>query len=253
MVVGAGLASPGLFLRALWLCQHHRARNCDVRSFSSGGSCRRRATISCSAVAGLLFQPGRVVNPLWNHSGADLFRRRLRETTNLVDIGAACFSGNDSDLGHLRIQLVETSETWVNIRLMAGYSKTPLVKKLGIKAGQSVAVVNAPKNFLVKELQPLPKNVTMASAIALKQLDFIMLFVDSARTLQKELPKLKRRLASDGILWVSWPKKSSGVETDLSFDVVQQSGLKIGLVDVKICAVSDIWSGLKFVYRLKDR
>lgn len=136
---------------------------------------------------------------------------------------------------------------------IAGYSGTPLVKKLGIKAGQSVAVVNAPKNFLAKELQPLPENVTVASATALKQLDFIMLFVDSARTLQKELPKLKRRLASDGILWVSWPKKSSGVETDLSFDVVQQSGLKIGLVDVKICAVSDIWSGLKFVYRLKDR
>jgi hypothetical protein len=137
---------------------------------------------------------------------------------------------------------------------IAGYSGTPLVKKLGIKAGQSVAVVNAPKNFLAKELQPLPENViTVASATALQQLDFIMLFVDTARTLQKELPKLKRRLASDGILWVSWPKKSSGVETDLSFEVVQQSGLKIGLVDVKICAVSDIWSGLKFVYRLKDR
>jgi hypothetical protein len=80
-----------------------------------------------------------------------------------------------------------------------------------------------------------------------------MLFVDSTRTLHKDLSKLKQKLASDGILWVSWPKKSSGVETDLSFDIVQQSGLKIGLVDVKICAVNDIWSGLKFVYRLKDR
>ena len=135
---------------------------------------------------------------------------------------------------------------------MSGYSGTPLVKKLGIKAGQSVAVVNAPKNFLAKELQPLPENVTLASATR-KQLDFIMLFVDTGKTLQKELPKLKRKLASDGILWVSWPKKSSGVETDLSFDIVQQSGLRIGLVDVKICAVNDVWSGLKFVYRLKDR
>ncbi len=135
---------------------------------------------------------------------------------------------------------------------MSGYSGTPLIKKLGIKAGQSVALVKAPKNF-ARELQPLPDQIRFTSAQAAKQLDFIMLFVDSTKTLQKELPKLKRKLARDGTLWVSWPKKSSGVETDLSFDTVQQSGLKIGLVDVKICAVNDIWSGLKFVYRLKDR
>jgi hypothetical protein len=136
---------------------------------------------------------------------------------------------------------------------MAGYSQTPLVKKLGIKAGQSVLVVNAPKNFLAQELQPLPENVRLTPAQPGKQLDFIMLFVDSAKTLQKELPKLKQKLAHDGILWVSWPKKNSSVETDLSFAIVQRTGLKIGLVDVKICAVNKIWSGLKFVYRLKDR
>jgi hypothetical protein len=136
---------------------------------------------------------------------------------------------------------------------MAGYSQTPLVKKLGIKAGQSVLVVNAPKNFLAQELQPLPENVRLTSAQSGKPLDFIILFADSAKTLQKELPKLKPKLAHDGILWVSWPKKTSGVATDLSFDIVQRTGLKIGLVDVKICAVSEIWSGLKFVYRLKDR
>ncbi|MEP6717771.1 MAG: DUF3052 domain-containing protein [bacterium] len=136
---------------------------------------------------------------------------------------------------------------------MAGYSKTPLVKKLGIRAGQSVAVVNAPKDFLANELQPLPENVRISAAQTGKRLDFIMLFVASAKALNKELPRLKAKLARDGIFWVSWPKKSSGLEADLSFDVVQQSGLKIGLVDVKICAVNDIWSGLKFVYRLKDR
>jgi len=136
---------------------------------------------------------------------------------------------------------------------MAGYSQTPLVKKLGIKAGQSVLVANAPKNFLAQELQPLPENVRLTAIPAGKQLDFIMLFVDNAKALQKELPKLKQKLASHGILWVSWPKKSSGVETDLAFDIVQRTGLEIGLVDVKICAVNDIWSGLKFVYRLKDR
>lgn len=136
---------------------------------------------------------------------------------------------------------------------MSGYSGTPLVKKLGIKAGQRAAVVNAPKNFLAQELQPLPENVTVVPATARGQFVFIMLFVSSAKALQKELPKLKKKLTRDGILWVSWPKKSSGVETDLSFDVVQQLGLNIGLVDVKICAVNEIWSGLKFVYRLKDR
>ena len=136
---------------------------------------------------------------------------------------------------------------------MAGYSKTPLVKKLDIKAGQGVAVVNAPENVLAKELQPLPEKLRINAAQAGKPLDFIMLFVDSAKALNKEFPRLKAKLARDGIFWVSWPKKNSGLETDLSFGVVQQIGLKIGLVDVKICAVNDIWSGLKFVYRLKDR
>jgi hypothetical protein len=136
---------------------------------------------------------------------------------------------------------------------MAGYSQTPLVKKLGIKAGQRVAIVNPPNKFLAQELQPLPENVRLAPATARGQFDFIMLFVSSEKSLQKELPKLTKKLARDGILWVSWPKKSSGVETDLSFGVVQQLGLKIGLVDVKICAVNEIWSGLKFVYRLRDR
>jgi hypothetical protein len=106
---------------------------------------------------------------------------------------------------------------------MAGYSQTPLVRKLGIKAGQSVLVVNAPKNFLAQELQPLPENVRLTPAQQGKELDFIMLFVDSAKTLKKELSKLKQKLAPDGILWVSWPKKSSGVATDLSFDIVPVS------------------------------
>jgi len=136
---------------------------------------------------------------------------------------------------------------------MAGYSKTPLVKKLGIKAGHGASVINPPENFLTKELQPLPEKVRINVAQTGKPLDFIMLFVDSAKALSKEFPRLKVKLARDGIFWVSWPKKSSGLETDLSFGVVQQIGLKIGLVDVKICAVNDIWSGLKFVYRLKDR
>jgi hypothetical protein len=136
---------------------------------------------------------------------------------------------------------------------MAGYSGTHLVKKLGVKAGQNVAIVNPPNKFLEQELQPLPENVKLVPVTARGPLDFIMLFVSSANALEKELPKLKKKLTRDGTLWVSWPKRSSGVETNLSFGVVQQFGLKIGLVDVKICAVNDIWSGLKFVYRLQDR
>ena len=138
-------------------------------------------------------------------------------------------------------------------KALSGYSGTPLVKKLGIRAGQSALLVNPPNNFLAQELRPLPENLRWAAAGARGQLDFIMIFVSSAKTLERELPKLKKKLTHDGSLWVCWPKKSSGVETDLSFDVVQQRGLKIGLVDVKICAVNEIWSGLKFVYRLKDR
>ena len=135
---------------------------------------------------------------------------------------------------------------------MAGYSETPLAKKLGIKEGFRVGIVNSPKGFK-KELGSLPEKVKISVGDLLKPLDLIIFFTDSQRTLKIEFPTLAEKLSVNGMLWIAWPKKSSGVSTDLSFDTVQQSGLKIGLVDVKICAVNDIWSGLKFVYRLKDR
>lgn len=113
MVVGAGLASAGLFLRTLRLRQHHGTRHGHVRSFSRGHSCGRRASLSCSVVVGIFFQPGRVVNSLWHDSRTNLFRRRLRETTNVVDIRATRFSDHYSHLGYLRIYLVESSETLV--------------------------------------------------------------------------------------------------------------------------------------------
>lgn len=135
---------------------------------------------------------------------------------------------------------------------MAGYSGTPLVKKLGIKEGFRVAFVNSPKGFK-KELEPLPNNVRIIVEPLSKPLDLIILFSDSERTLKKVLSKLAQKLTPNGMLWIAWPKKSSGVPTDLSFDNVQQTGLRAGMVDVKICAVNDTWSGLKFVYRKKDR
>lgn len=136
--------------------------------------------------------------------------------------------------------------------MAAGYSGTPLVKKLGIKEGFRIGLVDAPKGFR-RELVDLPGAVTIFTERPAKPLDLILLFVKSEATLRKQLPKLMRKLTMNGMLWVAWPKKSSGVSTDLAFDNVQRCGLSAGLVDVKICAVNDIWSGLKFVYRLKDR
>ena len=134
---------------------------------------------------------------------------------------------------------------------MAGYSGTPLVKKLGIKEGYRIAFVNAPKGF-VKELGELPSEVRIISRPG-RPLDFILLFTKSAAALKRDFAGLARMLLPNGMLWVAWPKKSSGVSTDLSDNNVRQIGLGASLVDVKVCAVNDIWSGLKFVYRLEDR
>ncbi len=133
---------------------------------------------------------------------------------------------------------------------MAGYSGTPLVKKLGIKAGFNVALVSAPRDFL-RHLD-LPANVTI-NLKTRKPLDFALLFVKSEKELTDGFSEYAARLNPAGMLWVSWPKKSSGVLTELSEAKVRTIGLTAGLVDVKICAVDDIWSGLKFVFRLKDR
>ena len=135
---------------------------------------------------------------------------------------------------------------------MAGYSGTPLAKKLGFKIGFRAALVNSPKAFQ-KELQPLPDAVKMFTGVVPKGLDLILLFTDSQQTLVKEFPRLAGKLVQNGMLWIAWPKKVSGVNTDLSGNIVRGIGLDAGLVDVKICAVNEVWSGLKFVYRLKDR
>lgn len=134
---------------------------------------------------------------------------------------------------------------------MAGYSGTPLVKKLGIKAAARVALVNAPDDFQAT-LGELPDDVQFTKSTA-KLLDLILFFVLSERILARDFTKLAQRLTTNGMIWIAWPKKSSGVATDLTFNCVQRIGLDAGLVDVKICAIDDTWSGLKFVYRLKDR
>lgn len=135
---------------------------------------------------------------------------------------------------------------------MAGYSGTPLVKKLGFKEGFRAGLVNPPKGFQ-KELAPLPNEVRMSVDSLTKPLDLIILFADSQKMLRKEFPRSARKLIQNGMLWIAWPKKASGVATDLSDNIVRDIGLSAGLVDVKVCAINDVWSGLKFVYRLEDR
>ena len=134
---------------------------------------------------------------------------------------------------------------------MAGYSGTPLPKKLGIKDGSRIALINAPKDF-ESELGELPDNVEFIKRPT-KSLDIVLFFVLTERALVRDFVKLAATLKANGMIWIAWPKKSSGVTTDLSFTNVQAIGLASGLVDVKICAVNEVWSGLKFVIRLKDR
>ncbi len=133
----------------------------------------------------------------------------------------------------------------------AGYSKTPLLKKLGIKAGMRVLLLNAPAAYLAL-LGPLPAGVTLLAAPE-SALDFIQLFSRESADLAGWFPRLKVALAPAGVLWISWPKRAARIPTDLSENLIRDMGLRQGLVDVKVCAVDESWSGLKFVYRLQDR
>jgi len=134
---------------------------------------------------------------------------------------------------------------------MPGYSGTPLPKKLGIKPGFRVFILDAPA-----EVRAGLKSELAACEMAgdgKTPLDLGMVFTKSKTQLAKGFPRIAKPLAPAGMLWVSWPKKSSGVATDLDENIVREIGLAAGLVDVKVCAVTDIWSGLKFVRRVKDR
>jgi hypothetical protein len=144
---------------------------------------------------------------------------------------------------NLRRALIATS--------MPGYSGTPLPKKLGIKPGARVWLGDAPAEVRAELSAALAgcKNANNGKSA----LDFAMLFTKSKTELAKEFNRLSKRLAPAGMLWVSWPKRSSGVATDLDENKVRQIGLDAGLVDVKVCAVTEVWSGLKFVRRVKDR
>lgn len=132
---------------------------------------------------------------------------------------------------------------------MPGYSGKPLVAKLGIKPGHRCALVAAPRGFA---LEGLPGDVRLLGAAA-RELDVVVLFVASRSDLERGFRREGARLVANGMLWVAWPKKSSGVKTDVTEDVVREVVLPAGWVDVKVCAVDDTWSGLKVVRRKETR
>ena len=134
-----------------------------------------------------------------------------------------------------------------------GYSGTPLPKKLGIREGQTVVLLDAPPD-IEREIEPLPADVKFNRGLPKgAALEMVLLFTTKKRAFQSHLRAVESALADDGTLWVCWPKKASGVPTEVGEADVREIGLASGLVDVKVCAVTEIWSGLKFVRRLVDR
>ncbi|HEY1769725.1 MAG TPA: DUF3052 domain-containing protein [Chthoniobacterales bacterium] len=133
---------------------------------------------------------------------------------------------------------------------MAGYSRTPLAKKLGLKPNAVVAPIDAPANYR-RLLAPLPPGVRFAQPN--READVIHYFVREREDFRRELPRLRRLLRDDAALWVSWPKKSSPLAASMTEDVVREFALPLGLVDNKVCAVDETWSGLRLVVRLINR
>ena len=134
---------------------------------------------------------------------------------------------------------------------MAGYSGTPLAKKLGIKAGFRLWARNPPPDYL-KLLAPLPPEVAILSRAG-KELDLIHFFTLSRHELGLALRPMMKAMKRDGAIWVSWPKKAAKMPTDVTEDVIRELALPLGLVDIKVCAVDETWSGLKLVIRKENR
>ena len=134
---------------------------------------------------------------------------------------------------------------------MAGYSGTPLPQKLGLKANEHVVLISAPKNY-AELLGEIPPGIVFSDRMNTGA-RFVHLFSTKRSDLQKKLVTLRKHLADDGTLWVSWPKKSAGVPTDVTEDVIRAVALPLGFVDIKVCAVDETWSGLKLMVRRTNR
>jgi len=134
---------------------------------------------------------------------------------------------------------------------MAGYSARPLAKKLGFRDNLRVLLVNAPKHY-VTLVAPVPRGTKISSQLR-TDIDICHFFARSAAELAKKLPKLRSAIRSNGFIWVSWPKRASKVRTDITEDTIREIALPMGLVDIKVCAVDETWSGLKLVIRKELR
>ena len=134
---------------------------------------------------------------------------------------------------------------------MSGYSGTPLAKKLGIKAGMVLHIVNAPCDYAAL-VEGLPEGA-MITAAGAKHLDLVHIFTKSRAELLASLKAFQKKIKQDGIIWVSWPKKSSGIASEITEDTIRDVALPLGLVDIKVCAVDETWSGLKLVIRRENR
>jgi hypothetical protein len=135
--------------------------------------------------------------------------------------------------------------------MTAGYSGTPLATKLGIKPGSLVLTVGRPADYL-ELLAPLPSDVTVSSKRR-KEVDLIHLFTNSRDELFRSLAELRSLIKHDGSIWVSWYKKAAKLPTEITEDTVREAAFPLGLVDVKVCAVDEKWSGLKLVIRKENR
>ena len=139
----------------------------------------------------------------------------------------------------------------------AGYSGTPLLKKLGYTSDQTAALIDAPKalrpHLAAAEFKALSDAAIDAVGGLKGPLDAVHAFATERAKLKRALPQLMKRLAPDGMIWISWPKKAAKVETDITEDVIRAEALPLGLVDVKVCAVDETWSGLKLVIRKELR
>ena len=133
----------------------------------------------------------------------------------------------------------------------AGYSGTPLAKKLGIKPGFRIKIVEEPKDYF-SLFTDLLMDLEIIRDLEIEK-DFIHYCTTSALQLKKDIGQLKKEIVQHGILWISWPKKTAKLATDLNGNFVREIGLGAGLVNIKVCAVNEIWSGLKFVVPVKDR
>ena len=133
---------------------------------------------------------------------------------------------------------------------IAGYSGTPLPQKLGIKEGHKVVLVGAPIGF---DLGTLPTDAMLANRLAGNEIDVCVVFVKTRANLAKQIAKCRPKMAQNGGLWIAWPKQSSGVLTDIVEDTIREVALPTGLVDNKVCAIDETWSGLRLVIRKENR